>query len=358
MSMRVALRILAGALAVAIGLLVWRWGAAGSSRTPSAAVAQTPTRTSAGHAPATPIDKGPTNVYAHDLLLRKGSNFRIYIPWFRGQMVRTKPSVIPSFDDLDSFYLDVKAGVIHANIGDIGAFMNDSGAASHSPLKNMKLSGDGNLIHLKGTLHKFLIPIPIELVGQISAAPNDEIHIHVTKLNVLKIPFKGLLGAFHVQLSDLFNPKGSAGIRVKGNDIYLDTEKLLPPPHIRGALTSVRIVNPDLEIVFGKGKGEVNRVKQWRNFLRLRDGTLDFGKLTMHHVDIIMVDISKDAWFDLDLAHYQDQMVYGYTHMTPNAGLQIFMPDVDELPAKKAKTIGLQWVKHRNEAPPPGVYSK
>ncbi|MGH9655355.1 MAG: hypothetical protein ACRD6B_18035 [Bryobacteraceae bacterium] len=360
--MRVVLGTLGCALAVAVGLLVWRWGAAHNRHAPSAAVVvQTPVGASAGHAPGTPIDKGPTNVYAHDLLLRKGPDFRIYIPWFRGQMVRTNPKVIPSFDDLDSFYLNVKAGVIHANIGDIGNFMNDSGASSHSPLKNMKLSGDGNLIHLKGTLHKLLIPIPIELVGQISAAPNDEIHIHVTKLNVLKIPFKGLLGAFHVQLSDLFNPKDSAGIRVKGNDIFLDTEKLLPPPHIRGALTSVRIVNPDLEVVYGKGKSEVKRevehVQQWRNFLRLRDGTLDFGKLTMHHVDIIMVDISKDAWFDLDLAHYQDQMVYGYTHMTPNAGLQIFMPDVDQLP-KKAKSISLQWVKHRNEPPPPGVYSK
>lgn len=356
--MRIALGALACALAIAVGLLIWRWEPASNKHNPSLAPSKTTVHTAASHPSSTPIDKGPTNVYAHDLLLRKGPDFRIYVPWFRGQMVRTNPSVIPSFDDLDSFYLNVKAGVIHANIGDIGNFMNDSGAASHSPLKNMKLSGDGNLIHLKGTLHKFLIPIPIELVGQISAAPNNEIHIHVTKLNVLKIPFKGLLGAFHVKLSDLFNPKGSAGIQVKGNEIFLDTEKLLPPPHIRGALTSVRIVNPDLEVVYGKGKGEVKRVEQWRNFLRIRDGTLDFGKLTMHHVDIIMVDISKDAWFDLDLAHYQDQMVYGYTHMTANAGLQIFMPDVDELPKKRPQNISLQWVKHRNEPPPPGIYTK
>ena len=45
----------------------------------------------------------------------------------------------------------------------------------------------------------------------------------------------------------------------------------------------------------------VTRVEQWRNFLRLSDGTIDFGKLTMHHVDLTMVDLSDDAWFDLDI---------------------------------------------------------
>lgn len=352
--MRVALGIVACALAVAVGLLIWRWGPSGRSPAPSDSL------TAASEAQALPGTTSagvPTKIYAHDLLLRKGSQFRIYIPWFRGDLARTNPKIVPSFDDLDSFYLDVQAGVIHANIGDIGNFMNASGAADRSPLKNMKLSGDGDQIKLQGTLHK-VVPLPIELEGTISAAPGNEIHIHVTKLSMLKVPLKGLFGLFHVHLSDLFNPKGTAGITVKGNDIYLDTDVLLPAPHIRGTLTSVRVVNPDLEAVYGKGEREVNRVKQWRNFLRLRDGTLDFGKLTMHNVDIIMVDISNDAWFDLDLAHYQEQMVYGYTHMTPQAGLQIFMPDVDELPKKTAPNVGMEWVKHRNQPPPPGIYSK
>jgi len=52
----------------------------------------------------------------------------------------------------------------------------------------------------------------------------------------------------------------------------------------------------------------------------------------MHQVDLTMVDISKDAWFDLDLNNYQNQMVDGYTHITPEAGLLIFMPDLDILP--------------------------
>ena len=70
----------------------------------------------------------------------------------------------------------------------------------------------------------------------------------------------------------------------------------------------------------------MTRVEQWRNFLRLDDGTIDFGKLTMHHVDLIMVDLSDDAWFDLDLNNYQNQLVNGYTRMTPRPACKSSCP--------------------------------
>jgi hypothetical protein len=104
----------------------------------------------------------------------------------------------------------------------------------------------------------------------------------------------------------------------------------------------------------------VTRVEQWRNFLKLSDGTIDFGKLTMRHVDLIMIDLSNDAWFDLDLTHYQEQLVNGYTSMTPQAGLQIFMPDLDELRHnnKATQNVSMEWLKNRNSPPPPDVISR
>ena len=71
-------------------------------------------------------DLAPTLVNAHNLLLRKGPNFRIYIRWIRGQMVRTRREVNPSFDDPESFLLQIQKGVIHANIGDISNYLNSS----------------------------------------------------------------------------------------------------------------------------------------------------------------------------------------------------------------------------------------
>jgi hypothetical protein len=336
-----------------VTLFLWRFLPGKRSIETPADTAQsvaTPTSKQAGVS----SDLASTNVYAHNLMLRKGPSFRVYVRWLHGQMARARRNINPTFDDPESFFLDIKTGVLRANIGDINNYLNTNGLAN-SPLKNVTLSGDGNRIKLRGTLHK-VIPLPIELDGTITAVPDNRIQMHVNKIDVLKIPFKALLGGFHVTISDLFHPQGMPGIEVSGNDIFFDTQKLLPPPHIRGHLTTVRVVNPDLEEVYGDAQEDVERVEQWRNFLRLRGGTIDFGKLTMHQVDLIMIDISKDAWFDLDLANYQDQLVNGYTRMTPQAGLQIFMPDRREV--KPNKNISIEWFKNRNAPPPSSITSK
>ena len=76
----------------------------------------------------------------------------------------------------------------------------------------------------------------------------------------------------------------------------------------------------------------------------------------MHNVDLTMIDASQDPWFDLDLVNYQAQLVNGYSRMTPQAGLEIFMPDVDEKASKNAShDITLEWLKNRNLALPPDV---
>jgi hypothetical protein len=357
--MRVRLAILGSVCILLMALVAWYWRSARPASQPAApSVAATDTP-----APAAVVissstsDTAPTAIYAHNLMLRKGPDFRVYVRWLRGNMIRTRPSVNPSFDDPESFILDIKTGVVRANIGDIGIFLN-SGGVSNSPLKNITLLADGDSIRLTGTLHK-IIPLPVELLGSVAATADNRIQMHVTKLSVLKIPLKGLLGGLHISVSDLVNTKGIPGIEVSGNDIFFDTFKLLPPPHIRGQLAQVRVVTPDIEEVFGNAEEAVSRVEQWRNFLRLNDGTIDFGKLTMHHVDLIMVDLSNDAWFDLDLNNYQNQLVNGYTRMTPQAGVQIFMPDLDTIPKNKGvQNISMEWMKHRNLPPPPDITSK
>jgi hypothetical protein len=296
-------------------------------------------------------DLAPTLVYAHNLLLRKGPNFRIYVRWIRGQMVRTRRQVNPSFDDPESFVLQIQKGVIHANIGDISNYLNTS-SPPNAPLKNISIQPEGEQLKLHGTIHK-VISLPIELIGALSPTPDGRVQFHITKLNVLKIPMKGFLGGFHVELSDLVHTSNIPGVQIVDNDIIFDTQKLLPPPHIHGALTSVRVEPPDIQVIYGNAGNDETRLSQWHNFLRLSGGTIDFGKLTMHHVDLTMIDASQDPWFDLDLVNYQAQLVNGYTRMTPQAGLEIFMPDLDEQSPKKAsQSITLEWLKDRYRSLP------
>jgi hypothetical protein len=336
-TMRTKLLVPAAVLLLGGGLLLWHpW-------------AKPPVPVAALHPATTPTagNQAPTVLYAHNLLLRKGPDFRVYVRWISGEMVSTRTQAHPSFDDQSSFVLDIQKGVIHVNIGDIADYLNTS-LPANSPLTKIKILPSGTQLKIDGTLHK-VVPLPVELVGTLAATPQGLVQFHADKIDVLKIPMKGLLGGLHLKLADLVEDKPIPGVQIVNNSIIFDTEQLLPPPHIRGQITSITVKPPDLEVIYGNAPNDEAKLAQWHNFLRLSGGSIDFGKLTMHNVDLTMIDASKDAWFDLDLSNYQAQLVHGYTRMTAQAGLEIFMPDVDsKVPPKLSKDVSVEWLKDRN----------
>jgi hypothetical protein len=132
-----------------------------------------------------------------------------------------------------------------------------------------------------------------------------------------------------VEVSDIVGSRPAPGVEITGNDLYLNTTELLPPPHIRGQISSIAFKAPDLAVTYGDTDlDDEKELAQWHNFLRLRGGTVGFGKLTMHQADLTLIDASDDAWFDLDLANYRQQLVKGFSRMTPDGGLEMFLPDV------------------------------
>ncbi len=344
----------AGLLLVILLMTGLLWRAEHRSLRPLPAASGLKTAAQAAPPPEDASDRGPTVLYAHNLLLHQGPDFRIYIPWMRGQLLRTTPTRIPTFDNADTFILDIQKGVVHVRLKDLALFLNH-GTHPKPPLTDMVITGAGSELQLTGTLHK-VVPLPVRLIGTIFSAPDGRVHVRINHVTVLKIPMKGLLGGLHVDLGDLVTSK-TPGLTVEGNDIVFNPEELLPPPHIRGELTRVALQRdaqgPYIEAVYGNAQADTQREQQWHNFLQLTDGTLEFGKLTMHHVDLIMIDASKDAWFDLDLINYQAQLVNGITRITPEAGLQIFMPNVGALPPRgPGEDITLEWLKDRNRPPP------
>jgi hypothetical protein len=297
-----------------------------------------------------------TTIYAHNLLLRKGPQFRIYVRWLQGRMDRTRVGVEPSFDRPESFVLAIQKGVIHVNLGDIGNFLTGNGF----PLKNAQVRGQGAQLKLMGTVHKLVFSLPVEVLSTVSATSDGRIHLHVDKINILKIPVKALLGGMHVQISDFAGSSATPGVEVSGNDLFLNTTQLLPPPHIRGLLTDVNIAAPDLVLVYGNANSDETQLAQWHNFLRFEGGSLDFGKLSMHPVDLTLIDASNDYWFDLDLVNYQAQLVNGYSRVTAQQGLEIYLPNVDALKSPKpgAKSVTLDWLQNRSKGLPADVQLK
>ncbi len=303
-----------------------------------------------------PVPAGQTKLLMHNVILNKAPGFRLRVRWLRGEMRPTRAGVPPSFDDPNSFTVEVQDGVVATNLPEIASLLN-SGLLKGTPLENVSLSSEGKQLKLNGTLHKGL-PLPVEMISDLGASPDGRIQLHVVKMHVLKMPVKGLLHTFKVGLSDLINPKGAPSVEISGDYIYLRPELILPAPTIHGKLTDVHIGDKsgDLVSVYGAARPEVQRVKQWRNFIRLSGGTIVFGKLTMAHADLFLIDASNDEWFNFDLSHYQEQLVNGHIEMTPEAGLRVFMPGIDKIPATDAnRSISLEWMKHRNQPPPPDV---
>ena len=112
--MRVRLLLLTGAAIILLLLIAWYFH---SKSKPVASTASTNLPSSpAASEKDNSSDSAPTKVYAHNLMLRHGPKFRVYVRWLRGKMSRTRRNVNPSFDDPDSFFLDVTNGVIHANV--------------------------------------------------------------------------------------------------------------------------------------------------------------------------------------------------------------------------------------------------
>ncbi len=296
-----------------------------------------------------------TTVWAHNIRLRKGPVFRIYINWMRGQMLPTSSTLVPSLDEANSFQLFIEKGVIHVNLADFGKYLNSTSPATF-PLKNIKVSAAGSQVRLSGILHKLLLPLPVELLCDVAPASEGRTVLHVTKIDVLKLPVKAMLGGMHITVNDVIGKDPIRGIEVAGNDLFFDTTTLLPPPHISGQLTSTTVASPDLVLIFGNSRDDQAHLDQWHNFLRLTGGTVNFGNLTMHPADLTLVDASKDFWFDLDLVHYQTQLLQGFSRITPQSGLEMFMPSLDERHrTKPSPSLDVDWLRNRKEALPSDV---
>ena len=290
-------------------------------------------------------------LYAHNVRLRQGASFRVSVRWIRGLMVRTRAEAHASFDDPDSFVLEIDKGVVRVGLADIEALLN-SGSSRGMPLTGISITADGETLTLHGTLHK-IVPMPVELVGSLTPLPDGRVKFSVSKMDVLKIPVSGLLGVFHLQLADMVKAGKTPGLQIAGNDVMFDTEMLLPPPHIRGEMSSLRVVGPEIEVVYGGAGNDESKLSEWHNFLRLSGGTVDFGKLTMRRTDLTMIDASQAEWFDLDLVNYQEQLVNGTTKITPEAGLEVFMPAAGT--AKATQAVSIEWLKNRSAPVPADV---
>ncbi len=319
----------------------------GKSTTPDKAallrpVPVTPTESPGFDDPGNPY----TKVLIHHVVFREKSGLKLRAEWLRGRLYPTRQGVIPSFDDPTSFKVEIEDGKTSLALNSLASLLTPT-LLKGSQLSKVRISARGRQeVQINAVLHK-VVPLPIQVTGQIGTTHDGRLSIQVRSIKVLHIPMGGLLHAVKVDAADLVHLANSKAIELNGDSIYIRTEDLLPAPRKQGVVTSVHFTpEGDLVEEYGHDRSDNPTAGKWpggrwHNYMQLEGGTIRFGRLTMDHADLVLIDKSPGDWFEFDLARYKEQIVAGDMHMTPSGGLQVLTPDITKIHARaEAATPG------------------
>ncbi len=249
----------------------------------------------------------------------------------------------PSFDDPRSFRIVMDTAVVLVDTASLGALLNGYVFAYRgSPLRQLSVSVEGRRLQLRGALHK-LVDIPFEISAAVTLLPSGEIRLHPVSIDVFKLGVDGLLDFFGVQLDELVKGGASRGVVLRDNDFYLDAAALLPPPRAEGRVRALRLEPGALRLVFGPdtarpGPPVASSLVPPEVALGFRGAQLRFGKLTMRHTDMRIMDADTTDGFDFDLNHYRVQLVPGYTRTRWDDGLVVYMRDYGDALKEETKS--------------------
>ena len=275
---------------------------------------------------ALPPVRGVVRVEVRNGLFHVTNDVALSVPRLDGWMI-PKPGQVVSLDKTNSFTLRIISGETRLKASDLTALMNEYLLPhAKAPIRNLEVAFDGDMIAMKGQLHKG-VDVPFEGKGAVSIGDPSDIRVHFTQLKAAGILHKGLLDALGIKLSKVAQPKKTNRFHIDGDDIILPIEALFPPPRISGTLTAVRIEGDSLVQVFGDPDRELKDPPVAANeYIYFRGGRMQFGKLTMDDVDLELLNEKPAPQLDFSLDHYYEQLVNGYSKSLPNGGLVAYMP--------------------------------
>lgn len=253
----------------------------------------------------------------------------VRIFWLDGAVLPTHEGSIVVFDDAKSFYIAIDSAKIAIGANALSQTMNDHVfAGKDAPLKKIEVTTEGQKLKVKGQLHS-KENVPFETENTMSVTADGKIRLHSEKVKAAHLPVKGLMDLLGLDIAKLIDTRKVQGVQTEGNDLILDPEAILPLPRIRGKVKAVQIVGDQLTLIFGASKPEAPI--QAGNYMSYRASQLRFGKLTMDNSDMDLIDLDPRDPFDFFLDHYRQQLSAGYTKITPQFGLRVYMRDYNKL---------------------------
>jgi hypothetical protein len=263
----------------------------------------------------------------------------VEIKSLNGVLVPLGKNEFPVFDDKTSFNLRISTAEIAIDSSNLASLLNTYVfAGPHSSLTELSVIVEKGHLKVKGKLHD-KGAIPFEMEGILSPAPEGKLRLHSEKIKALHVPVKGLIDLFGIDLGGLIKEGKVPGIEAQADDLILDLERILPPPHIEGKVASVRIEGDKIIQIFGdSGANSVKNIRSG-NYIAFKNSRLRFGKLVMSDADMILIDVAPRDPLDFFLDHYKEQVAAGYTKITPDFGLRVFIKDYNKLHPANAPAV-------------------
>ena len=173
----------------------------------------------------------------------------------------------------------------------LNALMTRTLGQGRSNVEKLRISTDDqSRLRQQGVLNKG-IKVPFDVKGGIEATPDGRIRMHAAAVRGFGLPVNPLMKLLGLEMDDLLKVKPGNGLTVDENDLILDPQQLVPPPRIRGKVTSVRIADGAIVQTFGFGeRRRLSPAAVSRNNIYWLGGQLQFGKLTMTDTDLELVD--------------------------------------------------------------------
>jgi hypothetical protein len=284
--------------------------------------------------PAEPkAGRQPVAVEMRNVDLHITDDITLRIEHLDGRFVGTSRSGIPYLDDPNTYEVVVDSAHIVMDMASLNALLNEHVLGhGRSNVEDLTVATDdkGRLVQ-KGEIDKGL-DIPFKVKGAVEATSDGRIRVHAKSVRGFGLPVKPLMKLFSVEMDDMLKVEPGHGVWVDDNDLILDPQLMLPPPHIRGKVTEVHVEGDTLVQTLGTGSPHALRPAAVSpNHIYWRGGALKFGKLTMANTDLELVDMDPKDPFDFSARRWNDQLVAGFSKNTPNRGLKAHMPDFADL---------------------------
>jgi hypothetical protein len=290
--------------------------------------------------PPPPAPYGPVQIEMKGVQLHVDDGIVLDVRSLRGEMVSTVRGQPPVFDDPRSYTLQLATADIVADTGSLSTLLNRHVFGyEDAPLKDLELSIDEGKLKQEGKMKKG-VWVPFSTKATVFATPDGRLGLHTESVKALHLPATKLLDLFGLSLEDLVGIEKRRGVEIKDDDVILSPGRVLPPPEMRGHLARAEIVGNALHLVYA-APGAAAPAKlvppdpKAKHYVYFSGHVIRFGKLTMTGADLQLIDSDDRDPFDFFPAHYDRQLVAGYSKNTPQKGLKTYMPDYADLAARR-----------------------